>query len=231
MAPSQTITAPVKTKRPRRVGRHDVRKGIQDLILSGQLQPGSKLVQLQLAEQFEVSQGLVREALLELQAFGLVDTVDNKGMFVADISPHRLLESLEVRAVLEAWAARLCCETASRANLRPLTEIAEQIYALGMKRKLEEMTALDRKFHDEIILLSGNGMIMRLAEEHRALGVVMRVGRPPKLVYREHLAVLRAIEQGQAENAEKLMRKHIFGVRKILQQQIERGTFVPTWQD
>jgi len=218
-------------ERPRRVGRHEVRKRVQELILSGRLPPGSKLVQLHLADQFGVSQAIVREALLELKAVGLVESIDNRGMFVADLSGQRLLESLEVRAVLEAWAARICCETASRADLRPLVDLAEHVYALGIERKLNEMTVNDRRLHDRIIELSGNRMIMRLAEEHRTLGLIIRVGRDPGLVRREHLAVLGAIERRRPDAAERLMREHIFGVRKVLQKQIERGAFVPTWLD
>src|SRR3954470_10291747 len=115
-----------------RVSRHHVRENLQRMILSGEREPGSKLRQQELAERFQVAQGVVREALLELQASGLVETVDRRGMFVTKLDKSRILEAFEVREVHEALAVRLCCERANRGQLRELMDLAEEIYALGI---------------------------------------------------------------------------------------------------
>ena len=93
-----------------RVTRHRVRDSIQQMILSGERHPGSKLRQQELAEHFGVAQGVVREALLELQGFGLVETIDNRGIYVSQLDRARLLEAFHVREMHEGLAARLCCE-------------------------------------------------------------------------------------------------------------------------
>ena len=95
---------------PRRVVvRHEVRDGVQRLIVNGRQKPGSKLVQQKLAKQFGVAQGVIREALLELQVCGLVEAIDNRGMFVSPIDAQKLLDAFEIREVHEGLAARLCC--------------------------------------------------------------------------------------------------------------------------
>src|SRR3954468_5844451 len=88
--------------------RHHVREKLQGMILSGERRPGSKLRQQELAEHFQVAQGVVREALLELQAYGLVETIDRRGMFVTQLDEGKLLEAFEVREMHEGLAARLC---------------------------------------------------------------------------------------------------------------------------
>ncbi len=61
--------------------RHRVRQGVEEMILRGGFQSGSKLKQLSLAKQFGVGQGIVREALIELQGMGLVESVNNRGTY------------------------------------------------------------------------------------------------------------------------------------------------------
>ena len=226
--PSRASRASAADRR-HQVGRHRVRDRIQRMILSGKLRPGAKLVQLRLAEQLDVSQGLVREALLELQASGLVETVDNRGMFVAKLNVDKLLEAVEVRAALEGLAARRCCETASRSQLRELTDLAERCYSLGEEGKPKQMASLDKEFHLRLLHLSGNSMLIRLAEQYRVLGKILRSGRDPKPVREEHLAVVRAIGKGDADRAERLMREHIMMTKAMVQQRVADGTFVPKW--
>src|SRR5436305_8544748 len=92
--------------RPATITRHQIRESVQQMILSGERQPGTKLRQQELAEHFGVAQGVIREALLELAAYGLVEIIDNRGVYVSKIDKNRLLESFEVRAMHEGLAAR-----------------------------------------------------------------------------------------------------------------------------
>src|SRR5215472_7115983 len=93
--------------------RGRVREDVRRLILSGELKPGTRLTQQHLAKRFGVAQSVVRESLLELQASGLVRSVDNLGIFVSDLDTHSLIHAYYVREMLEGLAARLCCERAS----------------------------------------------------------------------------------------------------------------------
>lgn len=209
--------------------RHKVREGIQQMIVRGQCKPGEKLAQQSLAKKFGVGQGVVREALLELQVSGLVETFDNRGVFVGELNIETLLEAYRVREVHEGLAARLCCDRITRAEIRKLKEIVDKIYVCGNEGKLKEMGELDRIFHNEILKKSGNELLIRLVESYAILQKIVRGNRNPKPVEEEHIAILFAIENGNADEAERMMRQHIATGRKFVEEQIAKGAFVPEW--
>ena len=217
------------SQQTRQVARHQIRDSLQAMILTGERKPGSKLVQQQLAQQFGVAQGVVREALLELQAYGLVETIDNRGIFVSELNAQKLIESFEVREMHEALAVRLCCERMTRAENKELVEMAEKIFELGVEGCLDRMGSLDREFHHRIIQIASNSMLIRLAENYRVLGKFVRANRDPRPVRDEHLAILKAIEEGRADDAEQLIRRHIRAAREAVEQRIKDRSFVPHW--
>src|SRR5688572_23575440 len=123
---------------PSRLTRHHVRESLQHMILRGERRPGTKLRQQELARQFDVAQGVIREALLELQAYGLVETIDRRGMFVSKLGKEKILEAFEVREMHEALAVRRCCERVTRVQIRELMKLAERIYEFAVAQKLDE---------------------------------------------------------------------------------------------
>ncbi len=215
--------------RRRLVARHRVRESLEKMILDGERPPGTKLVQQQLAKRFGVAQGVVREALLELQAFGLVETVDNRGIFVSGLSATQLLDSFEVREIHEGLAARLCCDRITRQKLRSLEELVDRIHAAAQEGNRMKSAELDRELHDRVVLCSGNTMLIRLAQNYRLLGKVVQLSRDPDTVRAEHRAILHAIGECRPDEAERLARLHIQIARRDVEQAISRGNFVPRW--
>jgi DNA-binding GntR family transcriptional regulator len=209
--------------------RQRVRTELRRLILAGKLRPGERLAQQHLAKRFGVAQSVVRESLLELQFTGLVQLVDNLGIFVGDLNAATLIQAYEVREMLEGLAARLCCDRASRGDLRELTAMAEEIHRLGSASQDAERGALDRRFHLRIIEVAGNEVLVRLIEACHALGMTVQASRPHSVIRREHLGIIAAIEGGNAEEAERRAREHVAGARKALRRQIDQGSFTPQW--
>jgi DNA-binding GntR family transcriptional regulator len=214
---------------PRLVVRHEVRDVLQRMILNGEHLPGEKLVQQQLARKFGVAQGVVREALLELKGCGLVDTIDNRGVFVSDLSCARLLDSFCVREMHEGLAARLCCDRIARKEVRELVEMVRAIHVLAKQDKMLEAASLDREFHNRLVQLSGNSMLIRLAKNYCVLGKVIQLTRDPDDVLQEHLAIVKAIEENRADDAENLVRAHIRTAKEAVEEEVARGSFVPRW--
>ncbi len=211
------------------LARHRVRDGIQRLILSGEYRPGQRLVQQELAARFGVAQSVVRESLLELQFCGLVEAVDNLGMFVSGLDASALLAAYEIREMFEGLGARLCCERIGRADLRELTELAEGNYRLGSEGDLEAMSALDRQFHYRMIVASRNELLARLTESYRVLGMFVRANRAIEQVRDEHLQIVGAIEANRPDEAERLARRHVQAAREAIERQVSLDTFVPQW--
>jgi DNA-binding GntR family transcriptional regulator len=211
------------------VGRHQVREEIQRRILSGESQPGERLTQQSLAKELGVAQGTVRESLLELQWLGLVESIDRLGVFVQKLDAARLCEAYQVREFLEGLAARLACEHTSRADVASLRRNADHIWELSQENREEEMGAADRAFHLQIMNLSHNKVLLRLAEGYRVLGMAVRASRDPKSVHEEHLQIVDAIGNNLPDEAERLMRLHVAEARKMIEQQAARSDFTPKW--
>jgi len=199
------------------------------MILDGTHKPGAKLVQEELARQCGVARSVVREALLELQASGLVESIDNRGVFVSRLDLAKLMEAFDVREALEGMAVRLCCERTTRMELRALADKADRIYSLGVEGKLEEMASLDRELHHDLLRLSGNSILVRLSESYRVFGKVMRLGRDPRAVREEHLGILHAIEANDPREAARWIHEHIQSAKRVVEEQGKTGAFVPQW--
>lgn len=209
--------------------RHRVRNQITEMILSRKLKPGQRLVQERLAKEFSVAQGVVRESLLELSCCGLVDAVDNLGVFVSELDGAKVVEALEVREVLEGLAARLCCQRASREDIKKLDQLVTRIYLLGQEGKNDEAALLDRKFHHRIVETANSGTLQAVTTSHWTLQLVLKMSFDVEIVYEAHRSIIEAIEKNAPDEAEQLMRDHIRSARNLVEQQITEGHFVPEW--
>jgi DNA-binding GntR family transcriptional regulator len=211
------------------VGRHQVREELQRRILSGETRPGERLTQQSLAKELGVAQGTVRESLLELQWLGLVESIDRLGVFVEKLDAAKLCEAYQVREFLEGLAARLACEHTSRADVAMLRKAADHIWELSQLHREDDMGVADRAFHLEIMKLSHNRILLRLAEGYRVLGMAVRASRDPREVHKEHLQIVDAIGNNHPDEAERLMRLHVARARQMIEQQAARNEFTPKW--
>lgn len=210
--------------------RHRVRNGVEQMILRGEFQSGTKLKQARLAEHFGVGQGVVREALIELQSIGLVETVDNRGIFVTQLNGKKLRDAIEVRAAIEGMAVRLCCASRTADDLAKLRRNADLIFQLSSAELFEEAASLDREFHLDMIRLSGNEELLRLSIGYRAFGKIIQMRRDPQAVLEDHRAIIDSIEKQDLDDAERLVRIHIERAKYWLDQQLKADSeFIPKW--
>ncbi len=214
--------------------RRQVRDALRRLLSGDELPPGARLVQHDLARRFGTSVGVVREVLLELASAGLVEREERRGFFIARYDFERLGELFAVRAVHEGLAARLCCERANRAELRRLKAAAAEIRRLGAtadKERIARAAVLDRAFHAELIRIAGNRVLARVWESHSAPILVGR-SMPAQCFarsHREHLALLRAIERGRPDDAERLARAHIRKSLEYIRRRIDPAQSDLAW--
>lgn len=225
-----TTTYSPSSTQCRKVSRHRVRKSIRRMILNGTFEPGSRLVQGTLAQQLDVSRGVVREALLELQAFGLVDTIDNRGAMVSRIDKEQLIEAYEMREMLEVLAARRCCERITVRDLCKLRDLAEEIYQLHSKGKRVKGARLDHEFHWKLIRIADHRLLERVSSCFWMLGkVTTGKGFEPWASRDAHLKILQDIEAGDADAAERSMRLHIRDGKDRLMKLLEDESYELEW--
>ena len=185
---------------------------IRQQIVGDALPPGTRLGQGELADQLGISRGSVREALRRLAGDGLVEFEVNRGFFVADFGLDVVLERLEARLLLEPQIARLAAVRRTESDLDALRD------AIAAERAATTSAAAhdaSRAFHLALAAATRNEQLWRLidglwiADVGRRL-LARRYAAPTWQAddAHEHEAILAAIEAGDAERAEQLMRTH-----------------------
>jgi DNA-binding GntR family transcriptional regulator len=200
----------------RTVSRHALRQRLLELILSGKQPPGSKLVQLQLAKKFKTSLGSIREALLELQMYGVVETDDNRGIFVRQLDGKGLLDLIDVRELFEGQAARACAMRVAAEGpeiLDGLSNLVDEMTAASAAKQYSHSAATDRRFHQQLIELSNNTYLSLLSMQCIELSKIIYTKAPAAHVSRVHRQLVQAIASGDPDRAEQEARRHVRDLR------------------
>ncbi|THE25774.1 GntR family transcriptional regulator [Vibrio cholerae O1 biovar El Tor] len=199
-----------------------------EAIVEGQLAPGSKISEPELAKQFQVSRGPLREALMRVEGLGLIERIPHIGARVIQLSPTKLVELYAVREALEGMAARLAARNITEIELAGLESLlsthSTHIDQVEGASYFHQQGDFD--FHYRIIQACRNQQLIGLlCDELYHLLRMYRYQSPrshsrPVEVLEEHKFILRAIRQRDEELAEMLMRRHISRSRQLIEQQI-----------
>ncbi len=187
---------------------------LRNAIITGELQPGERLMETQLAERLGVSRTPIREAIRKLELEGLVIMVPRKGAQVAQFTEKDIQDVLEVRAALESLAAKLACNRMDdRSFLKLQLAIAEYSYA-AKNKDLEAMIEKDVEFHDIICNATQNDKLIQIftnlkEQVNRYRITYLKNVEESETVEAEHLAILEALKNKNEEVAGNLASKHI----------------------
>ena len=181
-------------------------------ILDGEYSPGDRLVEMHIAQEFEISQAPVREALRELEALGFVESEPYRGTRVRAVTKSELTEIYPVRAALEEVAARAAAVHLA-GNVESLEAELEAMLAAAEKGDLYEEVQHDVEFHRLIVEASGNRVLQdmwrSLRIEARTLISVLKAHIGGYELAEMHRPVLEALAEGDAEKAGLLLRNHV----------------------
>jgi len=200
---------------------------LQDDIVRGEILPGSKVSETELASRYGVSRGPLREAIRRLESRKLLERVVHVGTRVASLSVNDLIEIYHVREALEGMAARLAAEHMTAEEVRGLYDVLAQH---EQQQDLREDVAYfqregDLDFHYRIIQGSHNATLSQLliGELYHLVRMYRyqfsTVANRPQKALNEHRRIVEAIEARDAEMAELLMRRHISSARKNIENQ------------
>lgn len=196
-------------------------------ILNGDYVPGQRLVTADIADEMGVSRMPVRDALRQLEATGLVETVPHRGTVVKDLSEIEIVELYQMRAVLEGLAARLASERADEALLGQMkTMLAMHDLRAIQNEDYDTFTRLNREFHSLVWAAAGSRKLENLlanlydaCAQYRNLSLLVP-GRPDS-IFNEHDAIYEAIKSHNCAEAERLARTHYENTAKALVEAIE----------
>lgn len=187
---------------------------LRQAILRGELKPGERLMEIQLANKLGVSRTPVREAIRKLELEGLVLMIPRKGAEVADIVEKGLKDVLEVRKALEGLSVRLACDRITQREIEDLRLAAEEFKRSLKRRDITEIAEADVRFHDIIYVATDNQKLIQLLNNLREQMYRYRVEYLknekvyPQLIM-EHEALISNIVSRSTEEAAIIMNRHI----------------------
>jgi DNA-binding GntR family transcriptional regulator len=138
---------------------------IRGMIVSGDLQPGDRVVESRIARQIGVGQPTVREALVALEHQGLVVRKANQGCLVTVLTRGEIMQILRVRDQLEGMAIDLAMESASDLEIQKLVDVAALMQDAAAARDLPRFFDMDVEFHETLWRLSGNYVLPKLLSQ------------------------------------------------------------------
>lgn len=200
---------PVPVMARRTVLREQVKEMLLERIISGELQPGQRLVETHIAQEFGISQAPVREALRDLELLRFVDSAPFRGAWVRQISREEIVQIYPVRAALEEIAARAAAERLDG----NVDELEREVEGMLAATDLHEQVAHDVRFHELIIEASGNVPLMAAWRSLQVAAVTaitaLATGIDREEVALRHKPIISALRLRDAESAGRAIRTHI----------------------
>jgi DNA-binding GntR family transcriptional regulator len=203
-------------------------EALRAAILSGDLQPGARLGEVELAEQLGVSRTPVREALRRLVAEGLVEVLPHRGARVCEWSTADLDEIYDLRSLLESHGAARAASRIAACELPVLDKLCRDMESCatpGRERDLDRLASLNAEFHIRILDASGSARLATL------VGAVVQVPLVLRTFYNystealerslgHHREIVAALRAGDPQWAGSVMRSHVLAARDVL---VHRG--------
>ncbi len=191
-----------------------VQAEIMRLILEGEVGPGDKLTEADLAARLQVSRGPVREAFRALEEAGLLRLTRNRGVFVRQMDREQATELYEVRAGLDEMVGRILAPRITAEQVAELREFIKEMDTASSRNDPDGYFPRNIRFHDRIVEMTGN---TKLLEIYRRLMNEMHLMRRRSLFQgggilvsnEEHSEMVEALASGDPEKASRMLREHV----------------------
>jgi DNA-binding GntR family transcriptional regulator len=212
----------VRKRSPQPLSAEQVCERIRAAILGGELKPGSKLTEQDLAAEYEVSRTPIREAIRQLEVEKLVTRTPFVGVTVTQLRPQEVIELLEIREVLEGLVARLATKHMDALHLQRLKKGLQLLAASARKGDVNAYLDQALAFRRVLVECCGSATLSEhvLAIENRLRLTATRTAVLPgrmRAAIEEHERLLDAIARGDADAAERLNRERIRHIRDAVE--------------
>ncbi|HEX3031441.1 MAG TPA: GntR family transcriptional regulator [Bacillota bacterium] len=194
--------------------REIVFETLREAIINGDLEPGERMMEIQLADEMGVSRTPVREAIRKLELEGFVVMIPRKGAYVAGISIKDIADVFEIRAALEGLAAGLAADRITEDEIEALERCLVKVAECAESNNLDMLISADTDFHELLYKASRNDRLVQIVSNLREQIQRFRTtslaqpGRM-KVALEEHKQIVEAICSRNVELASKLAREHI----------------------
>lgn len=201
---------------------------LREAILKGELKPGERLMELQLAAKLGVSRTPIREAIRMLEQEGLAVTIPRKGAEVARMTEKDMEDVLEIREALDELASKIACTRMTEDQLKQLETIKESFVESTRSHDVKRIAEADVSFHDVIYEATGNpklvSMLNNLREQiYRYRVEYLKEEKNYPTLIEEHEAIVEALYARNQDEVVRAMHTHIenqaSAVKEIIREQ------------
>lgn len=201
--------------------RDVVFKTLRQGILTGELKPGERLMEIHLAKRLGVSRTPIREAIRKLELEGLVIMVPRKGAQVAQITQKSLKDVLEVRRALDRLSAELACERMTKEDLDKLAKACDVFEEAIKTKDATTIAKTDVLLHDIIVKATGNGRLVQLVNNlseqmYRYRFEYIKDAHYHNRLIEEHRMILEGLMERDREKAVQAVTLHIDNQEKSI---------------
>ncbi len=194
--------------------REIVCENLRDAIKKGILEPGERLMEVQLADELGISRTPVREAIRKLEQEGYVIMMPRRGTYVSNISEGDVKEIFEIRSALESLAAGLAARRIEQNELEDLQSLLNEIEGYIKQNNIEKIVETDVKFHGLLYQVSRNNRLVGIInnlKEQLARFRTLSMSYPGRLqaTFEEHSEMVEAISNGDVSSARDAAERHM----------------------
>jgi DNA-binding GntR family transcriptional regulator len=191
-----------------------IARRLRRAIMYGSLPAGSQLAETELAAQFRVSRGPLREAMQRLVQEGLLRSERNRGLFVITLTPEDVRDIYIARAAIERAAVMLILRRDPWRAMDRLTEVHRKMQDAAQQSDYQALSDADLEFHEVFVTESGSPRLMRMhgtliVETRMCMTALESTYKRPDEVVEEHAALVEALRDGEEEPLLRLIDAHM----------------------
>ncbi len=209
--------------------REQIVFSLRESIIRGELKPGTKLTEPELAARLGISRTPIRESFRQLESEGFLTVIPRKGAVVSNITRKDIEDFYELKSLLEGYAARIAAEKMTEKDIGKLIRINEELFDCAEKNNYERFFTKNEEFHNYFLTLCGNEKLVEIRDAmvKRFLGFRMAaLSLPGRLTesVKQHEQAIKAFKRRDGRLAEAVLVEHALLGGDYLAEQVDRAS-------
>jgi len=202
---------------------------VKGMILRGEIRPGRRIVENEIALSMGISRTPVREAVHKLEAEGLLTPLSRGGYAVRGLTVSDIEDTFDIRSILESFAGYLAATRHSEGELITLELKIDEFQRYLDRGDLKRLSAVNTEFHEALYELSRSHRLIKMIhglkdEIHFLRNIILNSEEMARLSNRDHREIVEAIRQRDAKKVERQLKEHIVRGKKFVLNEIKKGT-------
>jgi DNA-binding GntR family transcriptional regulator len=202
---------------------------LKGMILRGEISPGTRIVESEIALSMGISRTPVREAMHKLEAEDLLMPLSKGGYAVRGLTIVDIEDTFDIRSILESFAGYLAAKRHAEGELIALESKIDEFQRYLDRGELTRLSAVNTRFHEALYELSGSHrlvkMIHGLKDEIEFLRkIILNSEEMARLSNRDHREIVEAIKKRDAKKVELQLKEHILRAKEFVLNEIKKGT-------